>query len=65
MKSLIVDKISSVTIYNEIGREIRISHDIPCEEGVIIAAKILNNKSRYNTLAVSYTHLTLPTIYSV
>ena len=53
MKSLIVDKISSVTIGNEIGRKIRISADIPCEEGIIIAVKILNNKSRYNTLELT------------
>ncbi|OUU80234.1 MAG: hypothetical protein CBC38_02240 [Gammaproteobacteria bacterium TMED78] len=53
MQSLIVDKISSVAIANDIGREIRISPDIPCEEGVIVAAKVLNNKSRYNTLELT------------
>ena len=56
MQSLIVDKISSVAIANDIGREIRISPDIPCEEGVIVAAKVLNNKSRYNTRAYKRTN---------
>lgn len=48
-----VDKIASVAQATEIGREIRVSPDIPCEEGVLIAAKVLNNKSRYNTLELT------------
>jgi len=53
MRSLVVDKISSVALGNDIGREIRISPDIPCEEGVLLAAEVLNNKSRYNTLELT------------
>ena len=50
MRSVIIDKIASVAQAKEIGREVRLSHDIPCEEGVLIAVEVLNNKSRYNTL---------------
>lgn len=53
MRSLVVDKISSVALGNDIGREVRISPDIPCEEGVLLAAEVLNNKSRYNTLELT------------
>ena len=50
MRSVIIDKVASVAQAKEIGREVRLSHDIPCEEGVLIAVEVLNNKSRYNTL---------------
>ncbi len=53
MRSLVVDKIASVALANDIGRETRISPDIPCEEGVLVAAEVLNNKSRYNTLELT------------
>ena len=50
MRKVVVDKIASVAVAAELGREIRVSPDIPCEEGVLIAAEVLNNKSRYNKL---------------
>ena len=53
VRSIVVDKIASVAIDTVIGREIRISPDIPCEEGILIAVEILNNKSRYNTLELT------------
>jgi hypothetical protein len=53
MRSVIVDKIASVAIDNEISHEVRVSADIPCEEGVLIAVEVLNNKSRYNTLELT------------
>jgi hypothetical protein len=53
MRSLIVDKIASVAIANDLSRELRISSTIPCEEGILIAAEVLNNKSRYNTLELT------------
>jgi acetylglutamate kinase len=36
MKSIIVDKISSVTQACGLSHELRISTDIPCEEGVVL-----------------------------
>ena len=53
MKSVVVDKIASVAQHNNLGNELRLSKDIPCEEGVLIAVRILNNKSRYNQLELT------------
>ncbi|MDE0005853.1 MAG: hypothetical protein OXQ29_24445 [Rhodospirillaceae bacterium] len=53
MRKVVVDKIASVALAAELGREIRVSPDIPCEEGVLIAAEVLNNKSRYNKLELT------------
>ena len=53
MKSITADKIASVAEHNELSRELRLAPDIPCEEGVLIAAEILNNKSRYNVLELT------------
>ena len=53
MRPVVIDKIASVAHATEIGREVRISADIPCEEGVLIAVEVLNNKSRYNTLELT------------
>ena len=53
MKSVLVDKIASVAQHSELGHEIRLSADIPCEEGVLIAVRVLNNKTRYNQLELT------------
>ena len=53
MKSVVVDKVASVAQHSELGHELRLSADIPCEEGVLIAVRILNNKSRYNQLELT------------
>ena len=53
MKSILVDKISSVAQHSELGHELRLSADIPCEEGVLIAVRVLNNKARYNQLELT------------
>ncbi len=53
MKSAVVDKIASVAQHNELTSKVRLSRDIPCEEGVLVAARILNNKSRYNQLELT------------
>ena len=53
MKSVVVDKIASVAQHNDLATEVRLSPDIPCEEGVLIAARVLNNKSRYNQLELT------------
>ena len=43
----------------------RYIHRTDCADGVLVALKRLNNKTILFTVPVSYTHLTLPTIYSV
>ena len=53
MKTIIADKISSVAQHRNLTREIRVSADIPCEEGVLVAGQILNNKGNYNTLELT------------
>lgn len=54
MKTVVVDKIASVTQALNLGRELRVAtHDIPCEEGVVLVVEILNNKSTYNALELT------------
>ncbi len=53
MKSVIVDKVASVAQHSQLGHELRLSGDIPCEEGVLVAVRVLNNKARYNQLELT------------
>ncbi|HEX5420730.1 MAG TPA: hypothetical protein VFY39_12085 [Gammaproteobacteria bacterium] len=53
MRSIVVDKIASVALANDLSHEVRVSADIPCEEGVLVAVEVLNNKSTYNTLELT------------
>ncbi len=53
MKNVVVDKIASVAQHNDLAAELRLSADIPCEEGILIAVRVLNNKSRYNQLELT------------
>ncbi len=53
MRSVLVDKVASVAQHSELGRELRLSADIPCEEGILIAVRVLNNKTRYNQLELT------------
>ena len=53
MKTVFADKVASVAQHAELGTELRLSEDIPCEEGVLVAVRVLNNKSRYNQLELT------------
>ena len=53
MRSIVVDKIGSVTQACGLTHDLRISPDIVCEEGVVIVVEILTNKSTYNTLELT------------
>jgi hypothetical protein len=53
MKTAFVDKVASVAQHSDLGGELRLSKDIPCEEGVLIAVRVLNNKTRYNQLELT------------
>ena len=53
MRSVFVDKVASVAQHSNLGHELRLSPDIPCEEGVLVAVRVLNNKSRYNQLELT------------
>jgi hypothetical protein len=53
MKSVIVDKVASVAQACGLGQELRLSSDIPAEEGIVVVGEVLNNKSTYNTLELA------------
>jgi hypothetical protein len=53
VKSVVVDKVASITQACGLGHELRISADIPCEEGVVLVVEVLTNKSTYNTLELT------------
>jgi hypothetical protein len=53
MLRVVVDKLASVTQACGLSRELRVSPDIPPEEGVVVVVEILNNKSTYNTLELT------------
>lgn len=50
MKKVLLDKIASSTRGCDIEREARIGTDIPSEEGVVVAVRVLNDKTTYNQL---------------
>ncbi|MFQ5609386.1 MAG: hypothetical protein ACE5F8_03860, partial [Woeseiaceae bacterium] len=53
MKSAVVDKVASVAQHSDVGGKLRLSADVPCEEGVLVAVRVLNNKTRYNQLELT------------
>ncbi len=54
MKTVIVDKVASVTQARGLGRELRVAtENLPSEEGVVVVVEVLNNKSTYNTLELT------------
>ncbi|HKE46370.1 MAG TPA: hypothetical protein VKB41_17665 [Steroidobacteraceae bacterium] len=53
MRSVVVDKIASVTQAVGLTHEVRVSDEIPAEEGVVVVVEVLNNKSTYNTLELT------------
>jgi hypothetical protein len=53
MRTVVVHKIASITQACGLSHEIRISTDIPCEEGVVLVVEILNSKANYNTLELT------------
>jgi hypothetical protein len=53
VKSVVVDKLASITQACGLGYELRIAADIPCEEGVVLVVEVLTNKSTYNTVELT------------
>ncbi len=53
MRSVVVDKVASVTQACGLSNEVRIATEIPSEEGVVVVVEVLNNKSTYNTLELT------------
>jgi len=50
VKPVYLDKIASVTRACALKREVRVDDRIPCEEGVVVAVRILHDKGTYNQL---------------
>jgi hypothetical protein len=50
VKTVLLDKIASVTRACQLKREVRLSADIPCEEGVVVAVRVKNDKTTYSQL---------------
>jgi len=48
VKAIVLDKIASVTRACGLKREVRVAAQIPCEEGVVVAVRVLQDKSTYN-----------------
>ena len=53
MRTVVVDKIASVTQACGLSHEVRIAPEIPCEEGVALVVEVQNSKSTYNTLELT------------
>jgi hypothetical protein len=53
MKSVVVDKIGSVTQALSLKHDLRIDEEIPSEEGVVLVVEVLTNKANYNTLELT------------
>ncbi len=50
MKTVLLDKIGSVTQNCRLSREVRLSEEIQVSEGSVVAVKVLNRKGTYNEL---------------
>ena len=50
MKTILLDKIASVTRSLQLRSEVRVAPEIPCVEGTVVAVRVLNDKSTYNQL---------------
>jgi hypothetical protein len=50
LKTAFLDKIASVTRTCNLKREVRLSSEIPCEEGVVVAVRVRNDKNTYNEI---------------
>lgn len=53
MKTVLLDKIASVTRSCQLKREVRVAAEIPCEEGVVVAVKVRNDKTTYSQLELT------------
>lgn len=59
MKPVLLDKIASVTRACRLKREVLVDARIPCEEGVVVAVRVLSDKSTYNQLELPSGRLAL------
>ncbi len=53
MKRVLADKIASVALGCRLTPDLRLSEEIPSEEGVVIAVEVLDDKASYNQLELA------------
>ena len=53
VKRVVADKIASVAQHNDLTSELRLSDEIPCEEGVLVAVEVVSDKAAYNQLELT------------
>jgi hypothetical protein len=53
MRRVFADKIASVALGCRLTPDVRLSDDIPCEEGMVIAVEVLEDKTSYNQLELA------------
>ena len=53
MQSAVLDKIASVTLNCRLPREVKLGDRFPCEEGDVVAVRVLSRKSTYNQLELT------------
>ncbi len=53
MRRVVADKIASVAQSCGLTPELRLSGEVPCEEGVVLAVEILNDKYTYSELELA------------
>lgn len=53
MKSVVLDKIASVTLNCRLPREVKLGDRFPSEEGDVVAVRILSRKATYNQLELT------------
>ncbi|MCP3959964.1 MAG: molybdopterin-guanine dinucleotide biosynthesis protein B [bacterium] len=53
MKSAVLDKIASVTLNCRLPREVKLGDEFPCQEGDVVAVRVLTRKSTYNQLELT------------
>jgi len=50
MRPVLLDKAGSVTRTCALKREVRLGAEIPCDEGVVVAVRVLNDKTTYDQI---------------
>ena len=53
MKPCVIDKIGSVTLNCNLRRDVKLGDEIRCQEGDVLAVRIKNSKTTYNTLELT------------
>ncbi len=53
MRTVYLDKIASVTANCRLRRDVKVDSHYPCQEGDVLAVRVLNSKSSYNVLELT------------